>query len=76
MKEGTAHGQGVAQKTVGIIDQMLCGMGEKSQEIQGKKHGRQMLLAMTKVVFEMIAVVFEDIDGLIFYFPTGASDLR
>jgi len=69
MEEGTAHGQGLAEQAVGLIDEVLGGMREKSEQIERKQHGGKMLLAMPKVMFKVIALVFEDIDGLIFDFP-------
>jgi len=41
---------------------MLSGMGEKGKQIECKKDGGQVFLPMAEVMFEVIAVVFKDID--------------
>ena len=68
MEEGTANGQRRAEQTVGMIDEVLLrrelsrtgGMRQKSEQIEGKQPGGKVLLAMPKVMFEVIALVFED----------------
>jgi hypothetical protein len=44
--------------------------------MQRQSHGRQVLLAMTVVMFEMIAFGFEDIVVLVLDVPAGSSGLH
>ena len=46
MEESTAHCQGLAEKAVGSINQVLSGMGEKGEQIEGKQDGGQVFLTM------------------------------
>ena len=52
MEEGTAHGQCLAEATVGVIEQVLGGRGEKSKQVAGKEPSRKVLLVMAQVMFE------------------------
>ena len=52
MEESAAHGKGIAEEAVGVIDEVLSGMDEKSEQVEGKQDGREVLLPMTKVMFE------------------------
>ena len=51
-------------------------MDVKGQHVEYKKIHRQLLLAMAEVVLDMIALVFERIEGLVFDFPAGAATLH
>ena len=52
MKESAADGEGIPQETIGVIDELLGGMGQESQEIERKQDGGEVLLPMPKVMFE------------------------
>lgn len=44
-------------------------MQEKGQETEYQKNLSQMLGTMTKVVFDMMPLLLEDIDALVFNLP-------
>ena len=48
-------------------------MTQKGEQDQGQEKGGQMLLPVTKVVLEVIALGFEGVVALIFHFPAGAA---
>ncbi len=48
-------------------------MGEECQQVERRQEVGQMLLAVGKVMVEMIAVVFEDIVVFILDFPSGTT---
>ncbi len=51
-------------------------MAQKREEIQCESHGRQVLLAMAVVMFEMIACGFQGIVVLVLNVPAGSSGLH
>ena len=54
------------------------GMRKKSQEVKAKQNHGEIVVSMTKVVFKIVAMVFEGVMTLILIFPaspTGADDL-
>ena len=53
--------------------ELLDLVNQEGQHHQQNKDQRQILLAVTIVMFQMIALIFEGIEGLIFDFPAGAS---
>jgi len=53
-------------------------MGEKSQKVKAKQNHREILIAMSEIVFEIVAMVFEGVMAFVFIFPssaTGTDDL-
>jgi len=44
-------------------------MDKKSEQIEKKKIHRQIMLAMAKVVFNMIALIFKRVKSFVFNFP-------
>ena len=53
-----------------VASELLSLVNGKSQHHQEGKDDREVLFPMPKVVLEMIALVFEGIEGLILDFPT------
>lgn len=53
--------------------QFLDSIDQEREHHQQCKMGDQVVLAMTVVVFEVIALVFERIEGFIVHFPAGAA---
>ena len=51
--------------------QLLDLIDQESEHHQAGKDGGQVLLAMTVIVLELIALVFERIESFIFHFPAG-----
>jgi len=50
-------------------------MGQKCEQIERKKRGRQMVVPMTKIMFQRVTLIFEPIDGFIFDFPPCATQM-
>ena len=48
-------------------------MDKKSEQIEKEKNHGQILLAMAKVVFNMIALVFKRIESFVFNFPACSA---
>lgn len=63
----------MADLLIDEIGEVKHGVHQKSQEIEGEQKHRKILLAMTEVMGEMIAVIFEGIVVLVLGFPTGAG---
>jgi len=76
IEEGFANPEFGAQQFIFGIQQVQNGVEEKGQQIEGQQEGRQMLVSMPKVVFEVVAFGFEDIVVLILHFPAGSSSLH
>src|SRR5262245_12959086 len=51
-------------------------MKKESEQIEGQQETGQIVLAVTKVVFEMITFGFEDVVVFVLDFPAGASGLN
>ena len=49
------------------------GMKGKGDQVQGHQRFGQSLLAMSKVVFHMITLIFQQVKAFIFDFPAGSS---
>ncbi len=49
---------------------------EEGEHHEGDKNHAQKLLSKPIVVFEIVALVFESVDGFIFYFPAGAPSFH
>lgn len=49
---------------------------EKGEHHEGDKNHAQELLSQPIVVFEIVALVLESVDGFIFYFPAGAPSFH
>ena len=65
----------VAQTLIKAVGQIQDLMDVESQKIQKEKHHRQMLFAVTEIVFNVIALIFEGVEGLVFDFPTASACL-
>ena len=48
-------------------------MDKKSEQIEKEKNHGQILLAMAKVVFNMIALIFKRIKAFVFNFPARSA---
>ncbi len=48
-------------------------IGQESQHHQASEHGSEVLAAMPKVVFELVALVFQGVEGFVFHFPAGTG---
>jgi hypothetical protein len=73
VEKGGASSQRLANALVGGIGQAEAGVQEKGQQVDCKQEAGKMLLAMTKVVLEMIALVLERVVVLVLRLPTGTA---
>jgi hypothetical protein len=46
---------------------------EEGEEIEDDEQAGEGFLAMAEIVFQIVAVVFEDVEALVFDFPSGSS---
>src|SRR3954469_17018221 len=53
-----------------IFGQIADGMEGESQKVQGHEHGGKIDFPMPKVVFEMVAVVLQNIEAFVLDLPT------
>jgi len=69
-----------AQDNTGLLPELFHAIAHrmkgKRQQIQQDKQLRQMLFAMPEVVLQMIAVVLQHIEALVFDLPAGARASR
>lgn len=72
LKEGTAPSEGLADGPLLFIDQIQNGVVQKDQQVQRKQERGEMLIAMSEVVFNMIALGLENIIILVFDLPACA----
>ena len=66
----TEFGQEGLKERTGDLLGLVNEKGEHHQE--GKDDG-EMILAMAKVMFKVVALVLEGVEGFVFDFPAGAS---
>lgn len=45
----------------------------KSQQVESKENHRQMMMSVAEVVFNVVALIFQSVEGFIFDFPPGAA---
>lgn len=79
VEKGGAPPQRLPNALVGGIGQAETGMQEKGQQVECEQEAGEMLLAMAKVVLEMIALVLECVVVLVLRLPTrptGAHNRR
>ena len=56
-----------------IIGDVAEGMEGEGQEVEAGEDGGEVLLAVSEVVFEIVAAVLEDVEGLVLDLPAGAA---
>ena len=71
IEEGLAGRQPGPHQPVGLIEPAQGGMPQERQEIQAGEDCRQLLLAVTQVVFEMVALGLEGVVVLVLDLPAG-----
>ena len=71
MKESAADGKGFSQQAVVIIGDVQSSVNEKGEQIQGEQGVGEMLITVAKVMFQMVALIFEYIDIFILDLPAG-----
>ena len=63
---------GLKQAAAALLDLV----DQKRQHHQVHQNGAEVLAAVTEIVLEVVALVFEGVEGLIFDFPAGASSFH
>lgn len=79
IEKGLASGQHVAKQGILGITPLPNGMEYKGQQVEAEHTRREVLLAMTNVVLDMITLGFEHVVVFVFDLPTPtpcAGDLR
>ena len=56
-----------------LLDGIADGVEGKGQQVHGGEHHGVVLFAGPEIVFEVVAVVFQDIEGLVPSFPSGSG---
>ena len=62
-----------ADQTIRLIAKGQEGVEEKSEDIHRGQQGREMLIAATEVMFEIVALGFQRVIVLVFDLPAGAA---
>jgi|688.fasta_scaffold06634_22 hypothetical protein len=62
-----------ANPLVTFINQTKNRVQEKSKQIEGQQNGGEVLFTMSKMMFQVIAPIFENIVILVFSMPTSPS---
>ena len=56
-----------------IFGQIADGMEGESEQVQGHEHGGKIGFPVPEVVFEIVAVVLQDIEAFVLDLPAGAA---
>ncbi|MGC8535792.1 MAG: hypothetical protein ACP5QR_09715, partial [Rhizomicrobium sp.] len=48
-------------------------MKGEGQQVHGGEHHGKVLFAVPEIMFEVVAVIFQDVEGLILDFPSGSG---
>ena len=72
VEEGHAGAYLLANLRIDGLGEVKHGVHQKGQELEDEQQPGKILLAMPKVMGEMIAVIFERVVVLVLGFPTGA----
>src|SRR5262250_3429177 len=75
MEKCLAPGQYLAQQRVLVIAPFQYGMEQKSEQVEAQHKRRQMLLAMPKVVLQMVPLGLVHVVVFVFDFPSPAPRL-
>ena len=76
IKKGLAAGQGGAQHLVFLVNQLLHGVQQEGQQVEGGQQGRQMLLAVAEIVRQMVALGFERVIVFVLDFPARSASFN
>src|SRR5919202_1705982 len=76
VQDGSRFLQAIHQRLEQWATELLDLVDEKSQHHQHGKHHREMLIAVSKVVLEMVALIFQGIERLIFDAPACSTTLH
>ncbi len=72
MKKRLAPGQYLAQQRVRIIAPLQHRVEQKGQQVEAEHKGCKVLLAMARVVLDMIPLGLEHVVVFVFNFPASA----
>ena len=73
LEESAASSQSLADGLVFLIHQFQDRVHQEGQQVERKEEGSQVLLAVSKVVLDMIALGFEDVIVLVLDLPAGPA---
>lgn len=73
VEQALSRGQLLAQEPVFVVHPLQYGVGQKSQDDEAGQQGRQVLLAVAKVVREVVALGLQRVVVLVFDLPAAAS---
>ena len=68
-EEASSFGGGFARGLPGRLEQVEDGMPGEGEQIEGGERHGEKLLAVPEIVFELIAVVFQNVEALVLDFP-------
>ena len=69
-EEAGSFGGGFARGLPGRLQQIEDGMPGEGEQIEGGERHGEKLLAVPEIMFELIAVVFENVEALVLDFPS------
>jgi hypothetical protein len=75
LKEALAGASLLSDALVGGINEVQDGMEQESENVEGEQRHGEVVLAMTKIMLQVIALGFEDIVVFILAFPSGPSGM-
>lgn len=73
VEEGCTRAEFLADGMIDGIGHIENGVQQESQQVEREQNGREIVLAVTKVVFQMIAIVLQDVMALVLGFPAGTT---
>ena len=73
LEESHSGSKGAARFPPGGFYEVVRGVHGEGQQVEDRRHAGEGLPAMPEIVFEVVAIGFMDIEGLVFDLPAGAS---
>ena len=75
VEKGLATGEHLAKQGVLLITPLQHRMERKGEQVQAEHRGREILLAVAEVMFEMVALGLEDVVVFVFNLPPSTAGL-
>ena len=69
-KKAGSLGGGFARGLPGRLQQFQHGVPVEGEQIESRERHGEELLAVPEIVFELVAMVFEDVEALVLDFPS------
>ena len=64
---------GFASGAPGRLQQFEHGMPSEGEQIEGREGHGEKFLTVSEIMFELVAVIFHDVEALVLDFPSGAA---